>query len=93
MYARMYRDESVAVDPTRVHLAVLTTYLLDWSLVDEDGRKVPIADLPYAHLRDVLRSLDPDTFREIYAAIDAHVDTENAIRSEEKNVQDGAIAS
>jgi hypothetical protein len=93
MFSRMYRDQSVVVDPMRVHMAVLTAYLLDWSFVDEEGRKVPIADLARDHLENILNDLDPESFAEIYAAIDAHVETDDALRSAEKNVQDGAIAS
>lgn len=77
--------------PRKVRTAIVTAYLLGWSLTD-GGKAVPygIADEDRASAID---NLDPDTFDEIYLAIDTHVAEVQAARDAEKNAQDGKLAS
>ena len=90
MYSRMYYPDTVKVDPMRVHLATLTAYLVDWSLVDDAGRRVPIEGLPVAELETILNALDPESFTEIAEAIDRHADAHIAPRDTEKNASSAA---
>src|SRR5262245_47567749 len=85
MYSRMYYPETTKVDPMRVHLAVLTAYLVDWSLTDDEGRRVPIEGLPVAELETVINALDPESFTEIAEALDTHAEPFAPTRDTEKN--------
>lgn len=73
--------------------ALIATYLLDWSIQDPDGKPVVVADQPYEVIVSALDSLDPESFREIHAAVEKHqAATEKALAAE-KNVLTGANAS
>lgn len=70
----MRAGEPMTIDPEAVGLGVMTQYLLDWSLADDTGRVVLIRDQPSSVVEAALNALDPASFREIDAAIAAHVD-------------------
>lgn len=53
--------------------AVVMAYLVDWSLTDEDGKRVLIAGVTSSVLASVIDALDEDDFDEIHTAITAHV--------------------
>lgn len=91
-YARMYRaglDGSLKVNPFQTGLAMMTAYLVDWSLRDDDGMHVPIKGLSLQELEATLNGLDPDSFAEIRQAIEAHERAQNDQRAEEKKLRAG----
>lgn len=91
MFWRMLRrgyDDKDKIDPLLVMNAKIVAYLLDWSIVDSDGRPVIIRDEPPETIASVIDMLDPDDYRMIGAAIDSH---ETAI-AEEKKLTPGATA-
>lgn len=53
------------IDVERLNVATIDTWVVDWSLKDEDGRPVP-------KTKSSIRSLDPDTAGEIIAVITKH---------------------
>jgi hypothetical protein len=94
-FARMYADRGgkAVVDALQVGLAIVTAYLIDWSLRDENGDRVVIRGLSIAELEQVLNSLSPEDFEEIRDAIDAHVETQEKARIEAKKAQGGTPVS
>jgi hypothetical protein len=68
-------------DPMDASLALVTAYLLDWSLTDVAIRETSVAELTAA-----LDNLDPERFAEIVQVISAHVDAMAAAREQEKKV-------
>jgi hypothetical protein len=80
-------------NPLKVGVAMVSAYLVDWSIVDFDGRHVAILDKSEDKLIEILNDMDPEDFEEIRAAIDTHVDAERAARAAEKNAQNGAVES
>jgi hypothetical protein len=85
--ARMYPNQEF--DRLRVPAAYILAYLLDWNLRDDAGQSVVIRDLVADDLQQVIDSLDPDSFTEIFKAIEAHEDAMKAEREAEKKT-DGA---
>lgn len=76
-----------------VRTAKVLAYLLGWSLMD-NGKPAPYGiEMPEGARLDMLRSLDPDRFDEMYDAIDAHETKEAEERSALKNVQAGESPS
>lgn len=91
-FARMYIAgvTPMTVNPLQTGMAIVTSYLLDWSLRDDEGRPVPIAGLSIEQLEPVLDSLDPERFAEIKEAIEAHEKTQKA---KKKAIRSGEPAS
>jgi hypothetical protein len=92
-FQRLYltgTDGKLRVNPLQSGRAMITAYLVDWNLVDDDGAPVPIRGLSVADLESVLDSLDPDSGAEIKAAIEAHERRLAAAREAEKKSQAGA---
>lgn len=82
----MRAGEKPLMDAEMVGLTKITEYLVDWSLTDASGKKVPVSE-------GAVNSLDGDTYTEIVKLIDAHEEeTERAIEAR-KNVQAGEKAS
>ena len=77
------------VDPMQMDMALVTAYLLDWSLTDKQKKPVTIAGLEPEPLGRVLDNLDPESFGEIRDAIVRHVDTQRAAREAEKKTRSG----
>jgi hypothetical protein len=90
MVKRMNVGEQTELDPEGVGLNKIVAYLLDWSLRDGDGELVLIRDQSVSVVEAALLALDPDSFREIYAAISAHEDRQSAAIEDEKKTRDGA---
>ena len=87
-YARMYlasADGQRAVNPLQVGMAIVTSYLIDWSLTTDDGARVTIRDVSVEALEAILNSLEPESFTEIREAIQAHDAAMQAEREAEKN--------
>lgn len=91
--SRELADGTLRANPLEVGIALVTAYLVDWSLTDADGVRVEIRGVPPEQLRAVLDELEPDVFEEIRVAINAHVDAQAVIRAAEKNGKDGGSGS
>ncbi len=75
VYARMYQagvDGTMRVNPFQSGLALITAYLIDWSLTDDDGTLVPVRDQPIDAVISAVNLLDQASFLEIKEAIEAH---------------------
>jgi hypothetical protein len=74
-FARLYLagvDGALHVNPLAIGIGQVTSYLIDWSLRDDDGAKVEIRGLSMEELTSVLDTLEPEAFGEIREAIQAH---------------------
>lgn len=71
-------DAQVGLNYARYAIQKLETWLVDWSFVDGDDKRVEVS-------LDAIRNLDPDTADEIDAALDAHI----AAMEELKKVSNG----
>jgi hypothetical protein len=80
-------------NPLKVGVAMVAAYLVDWSIVDFEGRHVAIVGKSEDELIEILNDMEPGDFEEIRGAIDTHVDAESAARAAEKNAQNGAVES
>ena len=67
---RMLR--AMQAHPTLAEPALVMAYLIDWSLKDDDGQRVPIAGVEPSVFASALDSLDDDDFTEIHAAVNTH---------------------
>lgn len=56
----------LGVDVARFNILRLETWIVDWSFRDEHDKPVPVS-------RSAIENLDPDSAREIDAAIDRHL--------------------
>jgi len=84
------RLSETAVDPTKVGLARVVAYLLDWSITDPDDKPVVIRDQPFEVVAAAVDALEPECFAEILAAIEAH---EAAMEDERAKNPHGESAS
>lgn len=94
-YARMYRVDAAGQlqrEPVMGRVSLVVAYLLDWSLVDDEGKQVVIRELAPEDLIRVLDNLDPTDFDEIHDAIEAHDNAMRAERAAQKKT-DGAPTS
>ena len=92
-YARMYHtgtDGKLHVNPLQSGRAMMTAYLVDWNLTDDDGAPVPIRGLTVEELDAVLGLLEPESFAEIKRAIDAHETRMVEARAAEKKTPAGS---
>jgi len=83
-YARMSvagPDGRRIVDTLQHGMALVTAYLVDWHLLDDD---VSIRGLSADELTTLLDTLEPEAFAEIRAAIERHEAAMVAARAEEK---------
>lgn len=94
-YARMYIagvDGTLKVNPLQIAVALVTAYLVDWSLTDDSGAIVKIRDQSIEAVTSALDSLDPESFAEIRHAIEAHEAAMIAEREQEKKDRDGRLS-
>jgi hypothetical protein len=85
--------EPLRMETRQIRTSKVLAYLLGWSITQK-GKPIPYSlDMPEKARIDVLRSIDRETFREIYAAIDAHEDAEDAASVARKNGTGGGIES
>lgn len=84
MFSRMTRTDEFKVNPMQVGIATVSAYLLDWSLTDDNGKRVVIADQSVEAIEKALDNLDLDSFQEIREAIEKHVEAMGAEREKEK---------
>lgn len=82
------RDFATLAEP-----AVVIAYLVDWSIVDDDGKHVAFDAASPTALASALDALDEDVFDDLYATMAVHVAAMKAERDAEKNGKGGAIPS
>lgn len=79
--------QTVVLDHAKVGITKLLAYLLGWSFVGKSGQPEPYnPEQPEEIRRALIDNLDPDTYRELVAAINAHEERQDA----KKNVPAGA---
>lgn len=95
MFARMYKAgvTPLQVDTLQTGLAVVVSYLLDWTLTDDGGARVRIDGLTPDELAFIVDGLDWDSFVEIKDAIEAHVGAMDADAVEKKMMSTSAVGS
>lgn len=76
---------------TLAEVAVVMAYLVDWTLVDDAGKLVPIDT--DSKMGQALDALDEDVFSEMYAVVLAHQQAMQAERDAEKNALGGGMKS
>lgn len=86
-------DGDMRVNKLEVGMTLVTAYLIDWTLTDDDGKLVVIRDQPRDVLVAALNALYPEHFDEISTAVREHDDAVRAVREQEKNGQGGATGS
>jgi hypothetical protein len=97
-FGRMYvMNEHGKMVPVlgQLKLAMVTAYLVDWSVTDRAGARVEIFQQPVEAVEQKLRNLFPDEFAEIHAAIVEHEHKMQAARAQEKKrwASDDAVTS
>lgn len=88
MYASMRRDDQ-QVDRLKVIPGRVLAYLVDWSIVGLDGKKVEILNQPPDVVRAALDAMDVESYKEISDAVDAHIEVMEKLREQEKNGPSG----
>jgi hypothetical protein len=86
-------DGRLVRDPTLYGINIITAFLLDWTLTDDDGAVVQIRGLSVDELARTVDSLDPPSFNEIRDAIDDHYGVVVAARQEKKPLMAGGKGS
>ena len=84
---RMYRtndDGKMVPVLDQIKLSLVTAYLVDWSVTDRDGERIPIFQEPVAVLEQRLNTLYEEEFDTIFKAIEQHVEAMHAARAQEK---------
>lgn len=76
---------SIDVDWTTQAFGRMATYLVDWSLADDNGNKMPLGNSRNTRL-DAIMNLDEDVYDVIEKALNAHVEA----MEESKKAQAGA---
>src|SRR5262245_50065993 len=69
--------QETQLDPQKLGITRILAYVVGWSLVDPDGRPSPFNEA-------TLLLQDPDTYREIADAVDAHIEAEDRARAERR---------
>lgn len=94
-FARMCLQgvEPLTVSPLQVGLATMLAYLVEWSLTDDDGQPVSLANQPIEIVERYLNLLEPERFEEIREAVLQHERDQVAARAEQKKTRAGATAS
>lgn len=86
-YGRMYvMNEDGKMIPVlkQLKLAMVTAYLVDWSVTDRAGERVEIFQQPVEAVEQKLRNLFPDEFADIHTAITKHEKQMQTARAQEK---------
>jgi hypothetical protein len=74
----MHFNEKAEVDPDQVGLSKVVEFLVGWSLVDAQGKPVPVSEA-------AINNLDSATYAEVVKVIDAHEAAGDATREALKN--------
>jgi hypothetical protein len=78
------------LSPIKVGVGLVLAYVVDWSLVDPQGRLLPWRDAGLPERETMLRGLTFEKFSELLAVVTQH---DTAIRQEKKRTAAGGIAS
>ena len=75
-FRRIYRDDEqlLEIDPRAGADHKVLTYLVDWNLVDSNGKTIDIGT--FEAKRDAVKNLKPEAYAAIEALIDKHVEAE-----------------
>lgn len=93
MFRRLYVagvDGTLRVNPDTVATSFVLAYLVDWSLTDATGHKVEILQQPRDVVEAAVDALDPDKFKILKTAIEAHDEHTRQARDAEKKTRNGA---
>ena len=89
MLAKTYQSvpgvDGLKLDINQVGLARVMAYLIGWSFCDAAGNGVPLSE-------SAVQNLEPDSFKEIMDAIDAHAEAQEKERTARKNAPAGETA-
>jgi len=75
MLSRMYtesKDGALKRDVLKTTDATVIAYLIDWTLTDPQGARIPVRGLPPDDVQDALNNLRQATALEVKRAIEAH---------------------
>lgn len=86
-------EGKMIVSPANSRMSIITSYLVDWSLVGLDAKPLNIRGVGIAMVEAMLRALDSDSFKEIYEAIDSYDTKQAAARAAQKKILNGAAES
>lgn len=96
-YARIYVADAeggtLQVHPSKLSLALVCAYLVDWSFRDDQDHLVAIRMQPPEVLEAALNALDVESFYEVKEAIQAHETRMLGERTAQKKMTAGAPAS
>jgi len=81
------REVSFDIDLDSAAFVKVAVYLVEWNVPGPNGRPLPLNTMREKF--DALRAMDPDAYRMIEKAIDAHV----ATQEEEKKARNGSSTS
>src|SRR5262245_14343586 len=90
MGGAMVVGEKARVDPMEVGRATALAYLLEWSLTRDDRTPIPLDPSNPDAVAAILDDLDPESYKEIVEAIQAHDTAMTELREKEKNDRGGA---
>src|SRR5262245_17376180 len=76
-------DGNPKVDITLIGFALVTTYLVDWSLTDHSGEKMLIAQQPPELIAATVDALEPEEFAEVRTAVEQHDERQRQAREQE----------
>jgi hypothetical protein len=86
-------DGTLVVSPANMRTSMVTSYLVDWSLVGLDDKPLDIRGADLKTVESILRALDYDSFKEIFDAIDAWDTKQAKARAAQKKILSGAQPS
>lgn len=95
MRARLYRtvDDKRIPCPERWDTVLVSAYLLDWTLTDERGERVPIYQESIEVVERILEGMFGEDFDEMLHAIEAHERAMLLARAQEKKLKAASGAS
>lgn len=82
----MTAGEKAELNPEHVGKTKILEYVVDWSFMDAEGQPVPFS-------ASALDAIDPSSYAEIMAAVDAHDEAAEQARDERKNASGGKTGS
>lgn len=88
----MRSGEKPELDLKHLGIAQAVSYLLDWSITDENDKPIRIRDASYEFVFGALSNQTPESLREILEAIQAHDAAMVEARAEEKKLPAGVSA-
>lgn len=94
MRARLYKtvDEKRIPCPERWDTVLVSAYLLDWTLTDERGERVPIYQESTDVVERILEGMFSEDFDEMLHAIEAHERAMQLAREQEKKQKAASAA-